>query len=72
MVPLHNCWHIGQLWPNWPMTLATTNDNTVVWTAFNSVYEELSVLSPSAIIEMFGLHKQHAAGCGDIIAGTQA
>ena len=43
--------------PNWPTDVGnTTNDNTVVWTAFSSVYEELSVLAPSAIIEMFELH----------------
>ena len=47
----------GSSEPNWPTDVGnTTNDNTVVWTAFSSVYEELSVLSPSAIIEMFELH----------------
>ena len=44
----------GSSEPNWPTDVGnTTNDNTVVWTAFSSVYEELSVLAPSAIIEMF-------------------
>ena len=47
----------GSSEPNWPTDVGnTTNDNTVVWTAFSSVYEELSVLAPSAIIEMFELH----------------
>ena len=43
--------------PKWPTESGnTTEDNTVVWTAFPSVYEELSVLNPSAIIELFELH----------------
>ena len=43
--------------PSWATDVGnTTNDNTVVWTAFSSVYEELSVLAPSAIIELFELH----------------
>lgn len=47
----------GSSEPNWPTDVGnTTNDNTVVWTAFSSVYEELSVLAPSAIIELFELH----------------
>ena len=47
----------GSSEPSWPTDVGnTTNDNTVVWTAFSSVYEELSVLAPSAIIEMFELH----------------
>ena len=42
--------------PNWPTESgSTTTDNTVTWTAFPSVYEELSVLNPSAIIELFEL-----------------
>ncbi len=46
----------GSSEPNWPTDVGnTTNDNTVVWTAFSSVHEELSVLAPSAIIEMFEL-----------------
>jgi len=46
----------GSSEPSWPTDIGnTTNDNTVVWTAFSSVYEELSVLAPSAIIEMFEL-----------------
>ena len=47
----------GSSEPSWPTDVGnTTNDNNVVWTAFSSVYEELSVLAPSAIIEMFELH----------------
>ena len=47
----------GSSEPNWPTDVGnTTNDNTVVWTAFSSVYEELSVLAPSAIIELYELH----------------
>ena len=47
----------GSSEPSWATDVGnTTNDNTVVWTAFSSVYEELSVLAPSAIIEMFELH----------------
>ena len=47
----------GSSEPSWPTDVGNTvNDNTVVWTAFSSVYEELSVLAPSAIIEMFELH----------------
>ena len=43
--------------PKWPTESGnTTEDNTVTWTAFPSIYEELSVLNPSAIIELFELH----------------
>lgn len=46
----------GSSEPSWPTDVGnTTNDNTVVWTAFPSVYEELSVFNPSAIIELFEL-----------------
>ena len=42
--------------PSWPTDIGNTvKDGTVVWTAISSVYEELSVLAPSAIIEMFEL-----------------
>ena len=42
--------------PKWPTESGnTTEDDTVTWTAFPSVYEELSVLNPSAIIELFEL-----------------
>lgn len=54
--------------PNWPTDSGnTTNDNTVVWTAFSSVYEELSVLAPSAIIEMFEMRlDSNLHGANDI------
>jgi len=40
--------------PGWPTDLGSTvTDNTCVWTAIASAYEELSKLSPSAIIELF-------------------
>ena len=46
----------GSSEPNWPTESGnTTEDNTVTWTAFPSVYEELSVFNPSAIIELFEL-----------------
>ena len=43
--------------PSWPTDIGSTiTDNTCVWTAIASVYEELSKLNPSAIIELFELH----------------
>ena len=46
----------GSSEPNWPTEAGNTaTDGTVEWTAFPSVYEELSVFNPSAIIEMFEL-----------------
>ena len=43
--------------PSWPTDIGSTiTDNTVVWTAISSVYEDVSVLAPSAIIELFELH----------------
>jgi lambda family phage minor tail protein L len=42
--------------PSWPTDVGSTiTDNTVVWTAISSVYEDVSVLAPSAIIELFEL-----------------
>ena len=42
--------------PSWPTDIGSTiTDNTVVWTAISSVYEDVSVLAPSAIIELFEL-----------------
>lgn len=47
----------GSSEPSWPTEAGNTaTDGTVEWTAFPSVYEELSVFNPSAIIEMFELH----------------
>jgi len=43
--------------PSWPTDIGSTiTDNTVVWAAISSVYEDVSVLAPSAIIELFELH----------------
>ena len=43
--------------PSWPTDIGSTiTDNSVVWTAISSVYEDVSVLAPSAIIELFELH----------------
>jgi len=42
--------------PAWPTDIGSTIvDNTVTWTAISSVYEELSVLAPNAVIELFQL-----------------
>jgi lambda family phage minor tail protein L len=42
--------------PAWPTDIGSTVvDNTVTWTAISGVYEELSTLAPSAIIELFEL-----------------
>lgn len=59
----------GSSEPNWPTESGnTTTDNTVTWTAFPSVYEELSVLNPSAIIELFELHlDNNLHGSSDIL-----
>ena len=46
----------GATEPAWPTDIGSTVvDNTVVWTAISSVYEDLAVLAPSAIIELFEL-----------------
>lgn len=43
--------------PTWGTDIGSTvTDNTVVWTAISSVYEELAALAPSAVIELFELH----------------
>ena len=43
--------------PSWPTDIGSTiTDNNVVWVAISSVYEELSKLEPSAIIELFEVH----------------
>lgn len=55
--------------PGWPTESGnTTEDNTVTWTAFPSVYEELSVFNPSAIIELFELRlDNNLHGSSDIL-----
>ena len=43
--------------PTWPTDIGSTiTDNTCVWTAIASAYEELAKLNPSAIIELFEVH----------------
>jgi len=63
--------------PKWPTDIGSTiTDNTVVWTAISSVYEDVSVLAPSAIIELFELHLDSALhGSSDVYrfhAGSNA
>jgi len=42
--------------PTWPTDIGSTIvDGGVTWRAISSVYEELSVLGPNAIIELFEL-----------------
>lgn len=42
--------------PAWPTDIGSTiADGTVTWAAISSVYEELAVLAPNAIIELFQL-----------------
>jgi len=42
--------------PTWATTIGTTvTDNTAVWTAIASAYEELAQIAPSAIVELFEL-----------------
>jgi len=42
--------------PAWPTLIdGTTVDGSVTWTAISAVYEDLSVLEPNAIIELFQL-----------------
>ena len=42
--------------PAWPTLIdGTTVDGTVTWTGISAVYEDLSVLEPNAIIELFQL-----------------
>jgi lambda family phage minor tail protein L len=51
--------------PAWPTDIGSTIvDGGVTWAAISSVYEELSVLAPSAVIELFELEinaAQHGA-----------
>ena len=63
--------------PNWPTDIGSTiTDNTCVWTAISSVYEDVSALAPSAIIELFELQLDSTLhGSSDIYrfhAGTNA
>lgn len=47
----------GSTQPAWPTLIgSTTIDGGVTWTAISAVYEDLSVLAPNAIIELFQLH----------------
>ena len=47
----------GSSEPKWGTDIGSTaTDNSVVWTAVSSTFEELSKLAPSAIIELFELH----------------
>jgi lambda family phage minor tail protein L len=40
--------------PVWARSIGeTTADNTIVWTAISSVYEDISTLAPNTIIELF-------------------
>ena len=42
--------------PSWPTDIGSTiTDNTCVWTAISSVFDDVSELAPSAIIELFEL-----------------
>jgi len=43
--------------PAWPTDIgSTTTDGTLTWKAISSVYEELAVLAPNAIVELYQLH----------------
>lgn len=54
--------------PIWGKTVGdTVTDNNVVWTAISSLYEELSVLAPNTIIELFEMHlSNNLHGSNDI------
>ena len=63
--------------PAWPTDIGSTvTDNTCVWTAISSVYEDVSALAPSAIIELFELQLDSTLhGSSDVYrfhAGTNA
>lgn len=47
----------GSTQPVWPTDIGSTvTDGGVTWQAISSVYEDVSVLAPNAIIELFELH----------------
>jgi len=47
----------GSSQPAWPTLIdSTTADGGVTWKAISAVYEDLSVLEPNAIVELFQLH----------------
>ena len=47
----------GSSEPSWPTDIGSTaSDGGVTWQAISSVYEDVSVLGPNAIIELFELH----------------
>jgi lambda family phage minor tail protein L len=58
----------GSSEPSWPTDITSTvTDNTCVWTAIASAYEELAKLNPSAIIELFELHLDNSLhGSSDV------
>ena len=68
--------------PSWGTDSGSeTTDNNIVWTAVSSVYEELNVLNPNAIIELFEIHLDatlHGStdvyrwhnGCNDAVSGN--
>ena len=68
--------------PKWGTDIGSTVvDNEITWTAVSSVYEELNVLNPNAIIELFELHLDatlHGStdvyrwhnGCNDAVTGN--
>lgn len=63
--------------PGWPNNIGdTVTDNTCVWTAIASAYEELAKINPSAIIELFELRLESALhGSNDVYrfhAGSNA
>ncbi len=47
----------GSSEPTWPTDIGSTaTDGGVTWVAISSVYEDISVLGPNAIIELFEMH----------------
>ena len=72
----------GSSEPKWGTDIGSTVvDNELTWTAISSVYEELNVLNPNAIIELFELHLDETLhgstdiyrwhnGCNDAVTGN--